>query len=139
MAQYTTIGTNNFDLSVVFYDNLLSLFGMKGLFRSAKMRFYTDASGNMLAVTKPYDGGRATVGNGVMFGFSAASRELVDAVHATALANGGTCEGKPGYRTPTMYIAYFRDPDGNKLAAFNMDSADAFAKDAQELANAVIG
>jgi predicted lactoylglutathione lyase len=51
---------------------------------------------------------------------AAANREVVDQVHAAALANGATCEGPPGERMPTFYGAYFRDPDGNKICVYKM-------------------
>jgi predicted lactoylglutathione lyase len=46
-------------------------------------------------------------------------RARVREVHATALQHGGTDEGAPGLRPQyhaNYYGAYFRDPDGNKLA-----------------------
>ena len=73
-----------------------------------------------IGLTKPFDGNPATVGNGVMVGLAASSKEQVDRVHATALANGGTCEGPPGQRMDGFYAAYFRDTEGNKLNAFYM-------------------
>ena len=73
-----------------------------------------------LGIMKPYDGNAATVGNGSMPSFEAPSRAAVDAFHRAALAHGGTDEGAPGIRDaygPEFYVAYVRDPDGNKLAA----------------------
>ena len=82
----------------------------------------------MLAVMTPYDGDEATVGNGVMVALATDQRQTVDAVHARALEMGGANEGDPGVRSSAelypeagvpelaMYIAYFRDVDGNKLA-----------------------
>ena len=58
--------------------------------------------------------------NGVMPAISAPSREVVDQVHAAALANGGVCEGPPGERMPTFYGAYFRDTEGNKVCVYKM-------------------
>ena len=73
----------------------------------------------MLGVCKPYDGKPATGGNGTMVALTAKSREIVDAVHAAALAAGGADEGAPGLRGDTFYGAYFRDLDGNKLCVFH--------------------
>ncbi|MFN2168829.1 MAG: VOC family protein, partial [Anaerolineae bacterium] len=72
------------------------------------------------AVTLPYDGAAATVGNGVMIALVMDSREKVDAFYARALELGASDEGEPGERMPGFYAAYFRDPDGNKLNAFCM-------------------
>ena len=74
-----------------------------------------------------------------MYAFQADSREMVDAAHAAALEGGATCEGKPGNRTKTLYMAYFRDPEGNKLGVFHMESPEMFARDAQELSGAMLG
>ena len=70
-------------------------------------------------VTKPFDGKPPTAGNGTMVTFRASNEAEVQAFHKAALANGGSDEGRPGTRphyAPTFYVAYVRDPDGNKLA-----------------------
>ena len=72
----------------------------------------------MLSVTKPFDSQPATVGNGTMVALAADNPEQVQALHAKALALGGSDEGAPGPRGHGFYGAYFRDLDGNKLAAF---------------------
>jgi predicted lactoylglutathione lyase len=70
----------------------------------------------------------ATAGNGNMASLVVDSRATVDALHAKALELGGSCEGPPGVRGDegpgAFYGAYFRDPDGNKLAAFRIGPAD---------------
>ena len=61
-----------------------------------------------------------------MVTFAAHSAEAVRAFHSAALANGGSDEGAPGARanySPTFYVAYVRDPDGNKLATAFCDYA----------------
>ncbi|WP_232629303.1 VOC family protein [Methylobacterium sp. Leaf118] len=76
--------------------------------------------GLVLWVCTPFDGGEASVGNGTMMGFPAPSRAAADAVHAAAMARGGTDEGGPGPRPqdgPDWYAASLRDPSGTKLAA----------------------
>ena len=71
-------------------------------------------------VTKPYNQKPATFGNGTMISLATKSRRAVDGFHAAALANGGTDEGKPGPRPAggSNYVAYARDPDGNKICAY---------------------
>jgi predicted lactoylglutathione lyase len=80
-----------------------------------------------IAITKPYNGGSATGGNGNMAAIVVDERAKVDALHAKALALGGSCEGPPGLRGEegpmAFYAAYFRDPDGNKLCAYRMGPA----------------
>jgi hypothetical protein len=78
-----------------------------------------------LLVTKPYDGERATPGNGTMTALLASAPDLVGNVHAKAIALGAKDEGAPGYRggvadDPRFCGAYFRDLDGNKIAVFCM-------------------
>ncbi|MFN7159648.1 MAG: VOC family protein, partial [Erythrobacter cryptus] len=74
-----------------------------------------------IAATLPFDGQPASVGHGVMVALEVKTPEDVHALHATALAHGGTCEGAPGPRGDEgFYAGYFRDPDGNKLNAFCM-------------------
>jgi catechol 2,3-dioxygenase-like lactoylglutathione lyase family enzyme len=72
-------------------------------------------------ITTPINGETATFGNGSTFGFAAKSPAEVDAFHAAGIANGGvTCEDPPGPRTNpafSYYIAYLRDPSGNKICA----------------------
>jgi predicted lactoylglutathione lyase len=82
-----------------------------------------------LAICKPHDGNSAVAGNGNMAAIACDSRDKVDALHAKAMELGGTDEGAPGVRGEegehAFYGAYFRDPDGNKLAAFCIGPAQA--------------
>jgi len=66
----------------------------------------------------PFDGDKATVGNGVMVAIAMDATEKVDAFHAKAMALGATDEGAPGIRSYNFYAGYFCDLDGNKLNAF---------------------
>ncbi|MNE74219.1 hypothetical protein D3C80_1702800 [compost metagenome] len=66
----------------------------------------------------PLDGQPATIGNGSMVAFLAASPQAVQAAHAAGLAQGGADEGAPGPRPhygAGYFGAYLRDPDGNKV------------------------
>ena len=71
----------------------------------------------LFAVTLPFDGNPATFGNGTMATIGAKDRDQVAALHAAALANGGSDEGAPGLRDNGHFVAYWRDPDGNKMNA----------------------
>ena len=77
-----------------------------------------DADKPFFAVCLPHDGNEATVGNGTMISFGAESKEQVHEIYQAATDNGGSCEGEPGMRGDAYYMAYFRDPDGNKFSAF---------------------
>lgn len=119
MIGYATLGSNDFEKAKSFYDAVLADLGGKRTMTEDRFQGYASSErGPMLAICKPYDGKPATAGNGTMISLAAASRALVDKVHATALAQGATDEGAPGLRGDTFYGAYFRDPDGNKLCVF---------------------
>ena len=121
MIGYATIGSNDLERAKVFYDAVTAPLGGRRVFANDRLQFWAarDLPG-MIAVGRPYDGEPATVGNGAMFGLAAPSKELVDEVHAAAIAAGAVCEGPPGLRTERFYGAYFRDLDGNKLCVFNL-------------------
>lgn len=120
MIGYVTIGANDFEKAKAFYDVVLADLGGKRTISLDRIQFYGSPRGAALAVCKPYDEHKATIGNGMMVALSAPSREQVDKTYATALANGATDEGAPGPRTDTFYGAYFRDLDGNKVCVFKM-------------------
>ncbi|MBU6444241.1 MAG: VOC family protein [Alphaproteobacteria bacterium] len=120
MIGYVTLGTNDLNRAKTFYDTVLAELGGKRGFATDRAQMYAAGAGPMLMVCTPYDKNPATVGNGTMISLAAPSREMVDKVHATALAAGAADEGAPGERMPTFYGAYFRDLDGNKLCVFKM-------------------
>ena len=124
MIGYTCVGTNQLERAVAFYDDLLGLLGAKPLFKSDRgVGWGVSPDQPMFSVLQPFDGQAATVGNGCMVALAASHPEQVQALHARALALGGSDEGAPGPRGTGFYGAYFRDLDGNKLAAFCMIQA----------------
>ena len=121
MIGYTCVGTNQLERAVAFYDDLLGLLGAKPFFKSDRgVGWGVSPDQPMFSVLQPFDGQAATVGNGCMVALAASHPEQVQALHARALALGGSDEGAPGPRGTGFYGAYFRDLDGNKLAAFCM-------------------
>lgn len=123
MAIFThvALGTNDLERSKRFYEATLAPLGVHFMGPMGDSGHLYGREAPELVVRKPLDGNSACHANGGTIGFAAASRAAVDGFHAAALANGGTCEGKPGPRsfTPTAYGAYVRDPDGNKLCAYS--------------------
>ncbi|HEY4555130.1 MAG TPA: VOC family protein [Lysobacter sp.] len=118
MLAYATLGTHDLARAAAFYDELLAIIGGKRMMGDDNFIAWTGpANGAGLGITYPFNGEPATVGNGVMVALECSSREQVDAMHAKALALGGTDEGAPGQRMEWFYAAYFRDLDGNKLNA----------------------
>ena len=121
MIGYVTLGTNDLARATRFYDALLAEIGGKRTMEfDGFIVWSTSPKAPGLALTRPYDGRAATVGNGVMVAIAAGSKEKVDALHRKALALGGQDEGAPGPRSETFFAGYFRDLDGNKLNAFYM-------------------
>ena len=121
MIGYTCVGTNDLDRAKAFYGELLGVLGAQPFFKSDRgVGWGVSPDQPMFSVLKPFDGQAASVGNGSMVALSASSPEQVRALHAKALALGGADEGAPGPRGAGFYGAYFRDLDGNKLAAFCM-------------------
>ena len=114
MLAYVTLGTNDKEKALEFYDAVMGELGAKRAFANDRLQFYSNGQG-MIGIGQPFDGGAASVGNGVMPALSAPDRAAVDRAYKKAIEMGAKCEGEPGERMPTFYGAYFRDPDGNKL------------------------
>ena len=99
MIGYVTIGTNDFERALQFYDKLFATIGVKRLWRIDSMAAWGPSRQEAaLCLTTPFDGNAATVGNGVMIAFKVGSREQVNALHAKGIELGGCDEGRPGPR-----------------------------------------
>ena len=119
MIGYVTLGTNNLQATAKFYDELLAVVGAaRAMDEETFIAWGSSPEQPMVSIIKPFDGQKATVGNGVMVALSTESREQGDAIHAKALELGAPDEGAPGPRGEGFYAGYFRDPEGNKLNAF---------------------
>ena len=116
MLAYVTLGSNDTEKALAFYDALMPELGAKRFFDNGRLYFYGTGPGQpMLAIGGPYDEAAASCGNGVMPALAAPDNETVDRVYKKAIELGAKDEGEPGNRMPTFYGAYFRDPDGNKI------------------------
>lgn len=128
MIAYVTLGTNDLPKAHAFYDKLLALIGAKRLMELPEHAGFTMYGTSFdrpsVVITQPIDGGTAGVGNGTMVALHMKDRSQVDEFHAKALELGASDEGAPGLRTPegpqAFYGAYFRDLDGNKIAAIRV-------------------
>ena len=120
MFSHVTLGTNDWPRARPFWIAVMEVLGHPVMFeREGGMAFGTP-TGAKTFIGPTFDRAPAAAGNGVHIAYLAASRETVDAFHATALAHGGSDEGAPGLRPhyhANYYGAYVRDPDGNKLQA----------------------
>lgn len=122
MIGYVTLGTNDLPRAARFYDALLRELGAERDIEEERfIAWATKPGAPMLLVIEPHDEKPATVGNGMMVALLATSRAQVDAIHRKALELGAADEGAPGARRDDFYGAYFRDPDGNKLAVYISD------------------
>lgn len=123
MIGYAMVGVSDLQRSSNYYDAVLAPLGLVQAESDVTYVGYAPASDPAeieFYVTKPFNEKPATAGNGTMIAFLADSRLAVDLFHSTALENGGTDEGAPGPRPAdgTIYYAYARDPDGNKICAY---------------------
>lgn len=125
MFSHVMVGSNDIERAKRFYDAVLSVLGLAQPIRNVSptghTRLFYRHDGQTFCVTEPINGEPATFANGGTIGFKCNSPEQVHAFHDAAIANGGTSiEEPPGPRKGSLgplYLAYVRDPDGNKLCA----------------------
>lgn len=117
MFSHVMVGAKDVAASKKFYDAVFAVLGMPAGASDDKGRFWWRSKTGSFGVGKPIDGAPASYANGGTIGFACDSPEKVKAFHDAGVANGGkTCEDPPGPRGK-LYLAYLRDPDGNKLCA----------------------
>jgi catechol 2,3-dioxygenase-like lactoylglutathione lyase family enzyme len=123
MFSHVMLGANDIAKSKAFYDAILAPLGVAEGKADPKGRVFWRTKTGTFAITKPLDGKAAHNGNGSTIGFFATDIKAVDAWHAAGVANGGTaCEDPPGIRegiAGKLYLAYLRDPAGNKICALH--------------------
>jgi catechol 2,3-dioxygenase-like lactoylglutathione lyase family enzyme len=123
MFSHIMVGSNDIARSKKFYDALFVAMGAKPGVEDAKGRLLYTHNGGRFMVSKPIDGKPAIAANGGTIGFSMSDAQQAEAWHSAGVANGGrSIEDPPGVRqgaTGRIYLAYLRDPDGNKLCALH--------------------
>ncbi len=125
MFSHVMIGTNDIEKSKLFYDKIFEVLGSKsGRFfpnLTGQTRYFYNLDKSSFVISEPIDGKSATISNGSTIGFNVDSPDQGDAWHQAGVENGGvSIEDPPGirdYGKVKMYLAYLRDPDGNKLCA----------------------
>jgi catechol 2,3-dioxygenase-like lactoylglutathione lyase family enzyme len=129
MFSHVMIGSNDVERSKKFYDALFTATGGREGRVDPKGRVMYLKDGGIFIITKPIDGQPATHGNGSTIGFAVTGPEQAHAWHEAGIAAGGTpIEEDPGIRSGmgvNLYLAYLRDPDGNKICAMHRMPADA--------------
>jgi len=128
MIAYVTVGADDIARAKRFYGAFLPALGYGVKEGPEGLSYALPVPSGQTPVlpdfyVKPtFDGRPATAGNGAMVAFEAQSQAKVRALHAAALAAGGTDEGQPGFRAaygPQFFVSYLRDPQGNKIALFS--------------------
>ena len=123
MYSHNMVGSNDIEASKKFYDATFQAIGGKPAIVDDKGRLIYIHNGGLFLVGEPIDGQPATIGNGCTIGFAMDGPEQAKAWHDAGVANGGTSiEDPPGVREGgfgAMYLAYLRDPSGNKLCALH--------------------
>ena len=123
MFSHVMVGSNDIARSKTFYDALFGAIGAKPAIQDDKGRLIYLHGGGIFMVSPPIDGAPATHANGGTIGFTMNGPEQADAWHKAGTENGGTAiEDAPGVRSGGfghLYLAYLRDPDGNKLCALH--------------------
>ena len=123
MYSHNMVGSNDLEASKKFYDATFQAIGGKPGIVDDKGRLIYMHKGGLFLVTAPIDGQPATAGNGCTVGFAMDTPEQADAWHKAGVENGGTAiEDPPGIREGgfgQLYLAYLRDPSGNKLCALH--------------------
>ncbi|MDU8912159.1 VOC family protein [Aestuariicoccus sp. MJ-SS9] len=133
MIAYVTVGADDIARAMRFYSAFLPALGYTLREGPEGLSYALPVPPGQAPVlpdfyVKPtFDGRPASAGNGCMVAFEARNQSQVRALHAAALAAGGSDEGQPGFRAsygPHFYIGYLRDPQGNKIALFSSDADD---------------
>lgn len=119
MFSHVMLGANDIAQAKVFYDAVFATLGVKPGTIDPKGRLFYATKEGVFGVSKPINGEAACGANGGTIGFNVETTEQGDAWHAAGVANGGiACEDPPGVRdngAVKMYLAYLRDPSGNKI------------------------
>jgi len=121
MIGYVTVGTNDLPRALEFYEKLFTSTGATRIFEGEQGVAWSNGPMSPgFGVMKPFNGEPATFGNGTMIAMVMDSKADVDKFYNTAISLGAKDDGPPGQRSDNFYAGYFRDFDGNKIAAFFM-------------------
>lgn len=133
MLSYVTVGADDIGAAKRFYQALLPPMGFDMTEGPEGLSYFLKGFEDHVPAlpefyVKPtFNGLPASAGNGAMVAFEAQTQTQVRALHAAAIAAGGSDAGAPGFRAsygPTFYVCYLRDPQGNKIALFSSNPKD---------------
>ena len=123
---HVSIGSNQFDKAVAFYDKVLATIGAARIIEAGDFAVAWGKQFPEFWVQKPHNGEPAECANGIHFAFLAASKAAVDEFYRVGIANGAACDGKPGPRmeySEAYYGCFMRDLEGHKIEAMYWDEA----------------
>jgi catechol 2,3-dioxygenase-like lactoylglutathione lyase family enzyme len=124
MFSHVMLGSNSIDRSRSFYDAIFAEIGVPPAMTDPRGRLIYRHNGGTFIITPPINGEPACHANGGTIGFAANTTDAVDAWHQAGVAAGGKpIENPPGWREGggrRLYLAYLRDPDGNKICAMHV-------------------
>ena len=119
MIDHVSVGVRSIERATRFYEAVLGAIGhAKLVVRPRSVGFgtrYAEFWINLRPDMTPADGHHVCL--------RARSAAEVEAFHRAALAEGGTDDGAPGprvYSKGTVYAAFVRDPDGNRIEALTV-------------------
>lgn len=122
MIDHTSVSVSDYEKSKAFYTKALA-----GIGYSMLMEYKAEVNPSGMSVCgfgenqKPdFWIGSGKPGTPVHIAFGVATKELVDAFYAAALAAGAKDNGAPGLRPhyhPGYYGAFVLDPDGHNIEA----------------------
>jgi catechol 2,3-dioxygenase-like lactoylglutathione lyase family enzyme len=124
MINHITIGINDLDKAIVFYDGIMGALQYERVLILENESIAYGKNEAVLWLEKPTNGKKASAGNGSHLCFNAPNKEAVIEFHTVGIKLGGVSEGKPAYQKQygeNYFSAYIKDPDGHKIEALFFD------------------
>lgn len=121
MFDHVEFGVQDYEQSLKFYSSCVPELGIELLFTDKKGKSFGFGKGEwtgFLLFEKKLTAPKMHIA------FKATSKEQVNEFYHKAVANGGKCNGEPGYRKDYgkgYYAAFVYDPDGHNIEALFRD------------------
>lgn len=125
LFNHVQIKVKDLEKSSKFYGPVMAALGYKMVLEIEGVVIGYGTSVHDMFEIRQFDEKSALSGH-VHLAFNAYSKEDVDAFYYKALANGGKCNGEPGFRPQYedgYYAAFVIDPDGHNIEAVYSEKA----------------